>query len=90
MAIWQIEFPSSTNSEGGTMPIDPAAAAWITEAQAAVASGYQPDNVFFTPDDPALQRFVEISQAPEPSNLILFGSGLLGLAGFLWRRRHSA
>ena len=90
MAIWQIEFPSSTNSDGGTLPIDPAAAAWIEEAKAAVEGGYQPDSVFFTPEVPARQRFVEITLAPEPSNLILLGSGLLGIAGFLWRRRHSA
>jgi len=33
---------------------------------------------------------VFIGYSPEPSSLILLGSGLLGIAGFLWRRRHSA
>jgi hypothetical protein len=101
MAIWEIEFSSSNKSDGKTtMPIDPAAAAWIEEAKAAVEGGYQSDSVFFTPEDPKVQRFVEISLtskpgttdllAPEPSSLILLGSGLLGLAGLLRRRRHSA
>jgi hypothetical protein len=97
MAAWQIEFTSSTNFEGGTMPIDPAAQAWITDATNAVNAGYQPDSVFFTPDNPASQRFVEISltskpgtldllPAPEPGTLGLMGTGLLGLAGILRRK----
>jgi hypothetical protein len=96
MAIWQIEFPSSNDSEGGTMPIDPAAQIWITDAAAAVAGGYQPDSVFFTPNDSATQRFVEISLTsdpgtlnlltPEPGTLGLMGTGLLGLAGLLRRK----
>jgi hypothetical protein len=96
LAIWQIEFPSSNNYEGGIMPIDPAAQIWISEAEAAVANGYQPDSVFFIPDDSSAQRFVEISEtfdpgtlgilAPEPGTLELMGTGLLGLACILRRK----
>jgi hypothetical protein len=35
-------------------------------------------------------QFLIDDPAPEPSSLILFGSGLLGLAGFLCRRRRNA
>lgn len=100
MAIWQIEFPSSNNYDGGIMPIDPAAQILITDAANAVADGYQPDSVFFIPDNSASQRFVEISLtnepgtlgllAPEPESLILLGSGLLALAGGLYRKRRAA
>lgn len=95
MAIWQLEFPSSNDSEGGPMPIDPAAQVWITDAENAVADGYKPDSVFFTPSDSDSQRFVEISLtstpgtlqllAPEPGTLTLIGTGLLGLAGIVRR-----
>ena len=96
LAIWQLEFPTSTNSEGGTYPIDPAAQIWITDAANAVAGGYQPDSVFFIPDDTTSQRFVEISLTeqpgtlglvtPEPGTLCMMGTGLLGLAGLLRRK----
>jgi hypothetical protein len=96
LAIWQIEFSSSNNYDGGIMPIDPAAQIWISEAESAVANGYQPDSAFFIPDDSSAQRFVEISEttrpgtldilAPEPGTLGLMGTGLLGLVGILRRK----
>jgi hypothetical protein len=96
LAIWQIEFPTSTNSENLPDPIDPAAQIWITDAAAAVAGGYQSDSAFFIPDDSTSQRFVEISLtdqpgtlgllAPEPGTLCMMGTGLLGLAGLLRRK----
>jgi hypothetical protein len=101
LAIWQLEFPTSTNSEHQPDPIDPAAAAWIDEANGAVRAGYQPDSAFFIPDTipgtPDSQRFVAISEtpepgtldllpAPEPGTLGLMGTGLLGLVGLLRRK----
>jgi hypothetical protein len=96
MAIWQLEFPSSTDSEGGTMPIDPAAKIWITDAVNAVDGGYKPDSVFFTPNSSTSQRFVEISLtkqpgtlgllSPEPGSLVLMGTGFLGLVGLVRRK----
>lgn len=97
MAIWQIEFLSSNDWDGGPMPVDPAAQIWVTDAENAVADGYKPDSVFFTPSNSSAQRFVEISLtpkpgtlqllAPEPGSLVLMGTGLLGLALMLRRRQ---
>lgn len=95
-AMWELGFPSSTNAENTYLPIDPAAAPWIAQAQAAVAAGYVPDINIFVPDDAGTQRFgfLEVDKnvadeihpqypAPEPSSLLLLGSGLVGLAGLL-------
>jgi hypothetical protein len=35
------------------------------------------------------QNFIGIATTPEPGTLILLGTGILGLAGFLYRRRRS-
>jgi hypothetical protein len=99
MAIWELEFPTSTDwdkSTGGADPIDQAAQIWIDRASAAVIGGYQPDSAFFIPNDPSIQRFVAISEtstpgtlgllAPEPGTLGMMGAGLLGLVGMLRRK----
>ncbi len=97
LAIWQLEFPTSTNSEHHPDPIDPAAQIWIDEANAAVSAGYQPDSAFFIPVDTSSQRFVAISEtptpgtldllpAPEPGTLGMIGTGLLGLVGLVRRK----
>ena len=94
-AMWELGFPSSTNSENGYLPIDPAAASWIAKAEAAVAGGYQPDIYIFVPDDSRTQRFgflhsdvplYPIMPTPESSSLLLLGSGVLGIAGVLRRK----
>ena len=97
LAIWQLEFPTSTNFEQKPDPIDPAAQIWISKANTAVTNGYQPDSAFFIPDDSTSQRFVAISvtstpgtldllPAPEPGTMGMTGAGLLGLAWMLRRR----
>jgi PEP-CTERM motif len=97
-AMWELGFPSSTNAEGGYLPIDPAAAPWIADAQAAVLGGYQPNIYIFVPDDASTQRFGFIhsdiplypimppSPTPEPASMLLVGTGVLGIAGAIRRK----
>ena len=91
-AMWELGFPSSTNAEGGYLPIDPAAAPWIAQAQAAVAGGYQADIIIFIPDDSSTQRFgfisstIPLTPSPEPGTLMMLGTGIVGLAGVLRRK----
>lgn len=100
LAIWQIMYPTSTDSNHEPFTAseyDPAAQPYIAQAAAAVASGNWTtwDTNFYpmwVPDDPGLQRFGVILQEtppvvnPEPGGFLLFGSGLAFMA-LLWRRR---
>jgi hypothetical protein len=86
MAIWEIE---ASDGESGVIPIDPAAAIWITAASNAVANGYKADNLFFTPSNGSSQRFVEIpltSPVPEPGTLGMMAIGLVGVVGMMRRK----
>lgn len=90
LAIWQIMFPSSTQTDGSNFPADPAAVTYENQAYQAVTSGLwtvADSNLYptFMPDNTAAQRFgvilamappVEVSATPEPSSWILLGSAL--------------
>jgi hypothetical protein len=71
----------------------------LTLAEADYASepaSFYSDFVIYIPEagsqpsgDPMPQNFIGIATTPEPGTLILLGTGILGLAGFLYRRRRS-
>ena len=94
-AAWEL---FSTNAQKATAPAG--AATQLASAKAAYASepasfyagfwiyvpvaGSQPSG------DPVPQELIGSAHAPEPGTLVLLGTGILGLAGFLYRKRRSA
>jgi hypothetical protein len=102
-AIWDIMFPSSTDSEGGVFVPDPAAAKYETLADQMVTGGWwtvQDSSHYpiFIPTDTTAQRFAVIFTdpppviVPEPGELTLLSADLLSCSGLLvlallWRRR---
>ena len=75
MAIWQIMFPSSTQSDGSYLPVDPAAQSYVTAADQAVSSGAwtEADSDLyptFIPDDTSSQRYGLILSTSTPVNIL--------------------
>lgn len=95
-AIWQIMNASSTTGVM-TFPDDPAAAPYIAAADTAVTNGtwtVADANLYSTwvPDSDdidLIQRF-EVAPTPEPGSLVLLGTGIFGLATFIYRRKRIA
>ncbi|MBV9669507.1 MAG: PEP-CTERM sorting domain-containing protein [Acidobacteriales bacterium] len=100
LAIWQIEFPSSNNWDGGPTLYDPAAVPLISQADYAVRHGYVPDIPVFMPNDVSGQRFgvnyvtgytfpngfAGVAQTPEPGTMVLSVTGLIGVLGAARRK----
>ena len=88
----------STNAQNATAPAG--AATQLALAEAAYGSeptSFYSDFVIYVPvagsqpsGDPVPQELIGNAPAPEPGTLVLLGTGILGLAGFLYRKRRSA
>lgn len=84
-ALWAIFSSAAKSSPGFTS----GAASWYNLA---INGSYTPSqfaNVTFWTPNPlnASQEYISITPTPEPSGLLLLGTGLIGLAGFLRRKR---
>lgn len=95
-AAWEL---FSTNAQNATPP-DAGAATQLALAGSEYGSEppsfyekfviYAPNNGGWPAGDEQPQDFLGAAPTPEPGTLILLGSGMLGLAGFLYRKKHSA
>jgi len=93
-AAWEL---FSTNAQNETAPAGAATQLTLAEADyASEPASFYSDFVIYIPEagsqpsgDPMPQNFIGIATTPEPGTLILLGTGILGLAGFLYRRRRS-
>jgi hypothetical protein len=87
----------STNAQNATAPAGAATQLALAEADyASEPSGFYNQFVIYAPvagsqpsGDDLPQDFLGYAPAPEPGTLILLGTGILGLAGFLYRRKRS-
>jgi Tfp pilus assembly protein PilV len=94
-AAWEL---FSTNAQNATAPAG--AATQLALAEAAYGSeptSFYSDFVIYVPvagsqpsGAPVPQELIGNAPAPEPGTLVLLGTGILGLAGFLYRKRRSA
>ncbi|HKV28656.1 MAG TPA: PEP-CTERM sorting domain-containing protein [Candidatus Acidoferrales bacterium] len=93
-ALWALFTPSATGSSGYTA----GAATWYSDALNWYAAGGENSFNFsgfeiITPDNltgsDSPQEFISYSPTPEPSTLLLLGTGLLGLGSF-GRKRFSS
>jgi hypothetical protein len=93
-AAWEL---FSTNAQKATAPAGAATQLALAEADyASEPASFYSDFVIYVPvagsqpsGDPVPQNFIGYANAPEPGSLVLLGTGILGLAGFLYRKRRA-
>ena len=96
-AAWEVFFPANPTTPNPTPP-DAGVATQLALAEAdylKVPTGFYDQFVIFIPESgwpsggDVPQNFIGYN-TPEPGTLILLGTGILSLAGFLYRKRRSA
>lgn len=86
-AVWAIFYPSLyTNATLKAQYWNNAEQAWLTAAQTTDLSHYDFSGfLVYTPLDPTTPQEM-ITKTPEPASMVLFGSGLMALAGLVRKR----
>jgi hypothetical protein len=93
LAIWEVLYDDTFNLTGGNFKVNQSASygsllSDITTTFNNASGNYNFDmNRFAIYTSPTVQNLIGINPVPEPATMLLFGAGLIGLAGRRLRRK---